>query len=294
MRVMHWNILADKLSGLYDKPGSNKVFKFASKECLQWDRRVQEIIKEIRKNDPDVFSLVELDKYEDIRQRLGGSYQGAELLRDGKKDGSGLFWRDGVYAAEQMLKDHIVVDGEKMPQALLAVKLKHVKTGKTFVHCVIHLKSDKKPAGEKLRVKQLNYVLDTLEKTFGTEIPLILNSDLNSSHVPLVGGAVALKKGEPRPAGTYEPEVYPLAMSDKRYEFTSAYKVVLGDEPWATSIKERPDKKYIYTIDYIFCSKNVKPVAVLDVFPEEAVPEESFPSELYPSDHECVVADVML
>merc|ERR1712241_1379244 len=101
-----------------------------------------------------------------------------------------------MFTKGKVLQGHVVADGKKTQQALLAVELTHNESKQKYVQCAIHLKSDKKPKGEVLRLAQIKNVLEELEKNFGTDLPLVMNSDMNSSHVTLVGGARALKDGE--------------------------------------------------------------------------------------------------
>jgi len=66
IRVMHWNILADGLSGsglsLINGYSKSLEKQFASpKECLVWDYRKWLILEEIAHYDPDIITLVELD-----------------------------------------------------------------------------------------------------------------------------------------------------------------------------------------------------------------------------------------
>jgi len=77
-RVMHWNILADKLSGYTEaltKP--DKVFA-CPPECLPWPYRRWRVLEEIATYDPDIITLVELDKGEDLMKDL--SPLGYELI----------------------------------------------------------------------------------------------------------------------------------------------------------------------------------------------------------------------
>lgn len=307
--VMHWNILADKLSGLYDKPGSSKVFVHAKKEDLQWEGRQQKILDFIlnkpSRPGPDIFDLCELDKFDSILKSIDYKYDGVCQLRaNNKKDGSGIFWRKDKFKLEKVVKDHIYVDGKLQDQVVLMVKLNCLAAkGKSLVYVTAHLKSDKKPAGEILRVKQTQNLLERLEREFpsaGVDLPVVFGVDLNSSHVALDGGKRPLPAGAPLNDKSYRPEVYPLITSDPRFGFQSAYKAVQGKEPWATSVKIRPGKKegtldkFEYTIDYIFVSKNVTPTDVLRVYQPAEVPEKAFPSALYPSDHELVAAKLVI
>lgn len=301
IKTAHWNILADKLSGLYDKPGSKKIFHKCPKDALVWEKRCKAIVAEILRQDPDVFTLCELDKFDDIIKALNGKYEGQLLLRKGKKDGSGIFWRSGMLEKGRELSTFVDVDGKQWEQVVLGIELA-TKDGKTrFIQACSHLKSDKKPEGEVLRQKQAADILAKLAAHFGTDTPLILNMDLNSSNVPLYKGSRPLKAGEEVGKDSYEPLVYPDILRNEAFGLKSAYKEVQGSEPWATSAKwrpegppENPDKKYEYCIDFIFVSKQITPVSVLEVFRPDQIPADAFPSADYPSDHELIAAELIL
>jgi len=193
------------------------------------------------------------------------------------------------------LQESLVVNDKTQDQIVLAVELLTADGKTRFVQATTHLKSSKSPKGEALREQQIAEVLDRVAAEMGTE-RVLLNTDLNSSHVTLVGGAKPLEEGQPMPEGddSYKPLAYPAIVQDPRFGFRSAYQAVQGKEPWATSVKIRPDKKYQYCIDYLFASQDVQPQSVLQVYQPGDVPDIAFPNADYPSDHMCIVADYIV
>lgn len=73
VRVMHWNILADGLTGknlAFDGFSKSLQKQFASsKESLQWEFRQWLILEEIAHYEPDIITLVELDSNQDYYGR---------------------------------------------------------------------------------------------------------------------------------------------------------------------------------------------------------------------------------
>jgi len=275
IRVMHWNILADKLA----YPDFKKGGFGCSYEDLDWSKcRKDKILAEILKYDPDVLIMVELDHYEDIRFLLQEDYGYASVWK--KKfasfyaDGTGIFWRKKRLLGKKIYKKALQKDdGRTADQVLVAVEfLPQESTGEDFMPFVAagcHLKSAKKSKGEQARLSQCKQILNILQTQF-RDHPIILGADLNSEY----------KDSE------YKALAYPYLVNNG---LVSSYANVRGKEPEFTSWKFRIDddnslakanqvkkvvKEFKYTIDYIFHSKDLKSMAVLEMPEEKEIDED--------------------
>jgi len=266
IRVMHWNILADKLAYPDLKEGAFGC----SYELLDWKKeRKDKICAEILKYDPDVLILVELDHYEDIRFLLQEDYGYDSVWK--KKfasfyaDGTAIFWKRKRLQAGKIYKKELRKEGgEVSDEVLVAVELKSESNFfPPFVAAGCHLTSEKKSPGEYLRLNQCKQILNILNFEFAKH-PIILGADLNSECQYKDYNALA----------------YPYIVNSG---LVSSYANVRRKEPDFTSWKFRIDEdirvskakkinkvvdEFKYTIDYIFHSKELTSLAVLEM-PEE-------------------------
>jgi len=289
IRVMHWNILADKLA----YPDLKKGGFACTFDLLDWSRcRKDKICAEILKYDPDVLIVVELDHFEDIRFLLQEDYEYASVWK--KKfgnfyaDGTGIFWKKQRLQAGKIYKKALQDEsGEAADQVFVAVEFMPNLATDDFVPFVAggcHLKSKKKSIGEQKRLYQCQQILNILETEFHNH-PIILGGDLNSEYKDMKYKALA----------------YPFLIDQG---LVSSYANVRGKEPEFTSWKFRIDednsvvktkkvrevvKEFKYTIDYIFHSKVLRSLAVLEMPEEKEIDNYDNPPEVDSSDLEAQV-----
>jgi len=268
IRVMHWNILADKLAYPDLKEGAFGC-PFA---LLDWGTRKDKICAEIIKYDPDVLILVELDHYEDIRFLLQEDYgyDSAWKKRFGSfcADGTGIFWKTERFEVGKILKQSLREEGGgEADQVLVAVELKSKFEGSDyfcpFVAAGCHLNAEERSTGEWIRLNQCKQILRILQNQF-VDHPIILGADLNSECE----------------YSKYKALAYPYIVNNG---LVSSYANVRGKEPDFTSWKFHIDEdmrvykakdvnkvveEFKYTIDFIFHSKELMSLAVLEM-PEE-------------------------
>lgn len=121
--ILHWNILADALAFAdLVKDG------FAcDNHVLSWqNNRKDKIITEILKHDPDVFGLVELDHYDDLRcilSRFGYESVWMKKNRDFYKDGGAIFWKRARFVKVDELLTTLKKNGKNTDQVLVSVRL---------------------------------------------------------------------------------------------------------------------------------------------------------------------------
>jgi len=275
--ILHWNILADALAFAdLAKDG------FAcGNNVLSWrNSRRDKIITEILRWKPDVFGLVELDHYDDLRSvfsRLGYDSVWLKKNRDFYKDGGAIFWNRDRFVKVDELLTPLQKNGKKADQVLVSVRLE-TRTGvkKSFAIGCVHLKSTKKASGEEARLDQAKQVLSHYEQKY-KDIPRILLADLNGESSENV-------------TRDYEPKAYPFIL-DTGYR--SVYKSVLGDEPDFTSWKFRAKEEFRYTIDFIFHTKDITSKSVLRMPSRDQFdPKLLLPSITMPSDHLPLVTEL--
>jgi len=289
IRVMHWNILADKLA----YPDLKKGGFACTFDLLDWSKcRKDKICAEILKYDPDVLIVVELDHFEDIRFLLQEDYEYASVWK--KKfgnfyaDGTGIFWKKQRLQAGKIYKKALQDErGEAADQVFVAVEFMPNLATDDFVPFVAggcHLKSKKKSIGEQMRRDQCEQIIKILNTEFHNH-PIILGGDLNSEYKDMKYKALA----------------YPFLIDQG---LVSSYANVRGKEPEFTSWKFRIDednsvvktkkahevvKEFKYTIDYIFHSKDLTSLAVLEMPEEKEIDDYYNPPEVDISDVEAQV-----
>jgi len=313
IRVMHWNVLADKLA----YPDFKKGGFGCSFEMLDWEKcRKDKVCAEIIKHEPDVVILVELDHYEDIRFILQEDFGYASVWKKKNKnfytDGTGIFWKKERFRSSRIYKKPLAKKlGSQVEadQVFVAVELSPALTGgEDFTPFVVggcHLKSTKKSKGENIRLDQCTQIMNILKEEF-EDFPIILGADMNAE----------------AKTSAYEALAYPFVLKNG---LVSSYETVLKAEPDYTSWKFRIDEdnnlfrgnmnvvEWKYTIDFIFHSEDLQTLAVLDI-PQECEIDNAYgdtmhqtedevafarrrcllPNARCPSDHLPIVADILL
>jgi len=312
IRVMHWNLLADKLA----YPDFKKGGFGCDFDLLNWNKwRKERVLAEIIKYDPDVLVLVELDHYEDIRFVLQEDFGYRSIWKKKNSnfytDGTGIFWKRNRFKSGIVYKKPLMKSLGKCKEAdqvFVAVELESLPDQEdnfgNFVVGGCHLKSTKKSIGEQIRLDQCEQVMRILKQEF-SGLPIVIGSDLNAEAT----------------AADYEALAYPYFVKSG---MVSAYQNVLKREPPYTSWKFRIDegshvseakkvKEWKYTIDFIFHSEELKSLNILQVPDEKDIdnaygekPEDGedviafarrrrlLPNERCSSDHLPILAEILL
>jgi len=307
IRVMHWNVLADKLAyGDLKKDGFG-CEAAGKKHLLDWEATRQPmIVSEVLRHDPDVISMVELDHFPEMLEALAShGYKGIWLKknRDFYADGTGLFYKTNRFkeakkVQQPFLKNGKEPEGKPADQIFCGISLENVRKEddfSPFLFAGFHLKSTKKEKGEQLRLDQAEQIIAIAEKEFPGMLR-ILCADLNGESLE-------------QQTRDYTPQAHPYLLKQNH---TSAYKDIQGNEPSYTSWKKRvsPEKQdedgnplprkeetFKYTIDFIFKSLEIKTTAVLDLPSEDQfkdIEDILLPCHKCPSDHLMLVADLQL
>jgi len=278
IRVMHWNILANSLSGSNKR--DEKSFD-CPPECLPWNFRRWRILEEIAIYNPDIITLVELDEGEDLMKDLGPlgyEMRFAKKVGD-SKDGTGIFWKSSQFQVFDDVLGPFNVEPPKdsslrLSQVFHCVGFQPTNGGIPFVVCGIHLKATKTQEGEGIRVAQIKDCIHRIHSTFHSGYPVIICGDFNASRVPWKG-------------------IKPMAVNVAlKAGYKSCYEKVMGHEPDYTSWKTRSGKTAKYTIDFLMTKGNICPMAVLGMVPEDKVPKFHFPNFQSASDHLSLVCDL--
>ncbi|XP_067944297.1 nocturnin-like isoform X2 [Watersipora subatra] len=274
LRVMTFNVLAQGLS-------SNSFIK-CPPEALDYEKRLDGIVKEISSFSPDLVCLQEVDMHSQLTARLPEymSYWSPKVsspclnVADNiGPDGSAILCKTSTL---KILSQHTVTlqaDGVPCNQILVAANVKLRNGHKVLLIC-LHLKA-KKPFAD-LRQQQGLHTLDFFKSKQAECDSVIIAGDLNS---------------EP------EEPVHKLLESSG---FESSYVAVTGKQPAYTTCKYRSvegaEVKQCKVEDYIY-AKNLSAKhklivdRILEVPPETALGEGRLPSMHYPSDHLSMVAD---
>ena len=329
-RVLQFNILADGLSGLRSDLGA---FSRAIPEAMAWETRKYQLLHEILQYDPDCITLQECDHYYDffLPKLTTFGYDGvyapkpasACLEVSENSDGCAIFVKRSrlrIASSETVtyaLSKGSVDDGSStlvmaMNQVGLIVTCDVIgKSGgvinggdNPLVVSTTHLKAKKSEMGEKYRDKEVNQLLQSINKTMRAlgvycNPLLILTGDLNAA---------------PDSKGTkYESMAYRSVKENKLGLRSLLNDDVASDK--ASDRLDRDDDGGIWTtwkarwkkgvenvakncIDYILYVPFVEggkaalePIAVLDLFKEEEIGEMLLPNSKYPSDHVAIAAD---
>jgi len=305
VRVMHWNILADKLAyGDQAKDGFGCEAE-GQKALLSWnDFRLPRILSEIERQNPDLICLVELDHYPDLIKALEPlGYEGTWMKKNRAfyADGTGLFWKTERFIKVKEVKQPFwknKAEGKQADQIFVGVELKsnNADDFQSFLFTGCHLKSTKAEKGEKMRLDQAQQIME-IAKTEFPNLPMIMGADLNG-------------ESKENQTQAHAPQAHPYLLDAG---LTSAYKDGLGHEPRFTSWKKRvspqktdddgnikPSKvaEFKYAIDFIFKSAAIKTIRVL-AFPNESQFSKDdlkilLPNRKCPSDHLPLVSDLLL
>eukprot|EP00495_Collosphaeridae_sp_1-RS-2012_P003926 TRINITY_DN324_c0_g1_i1.p1 TRINITY_DN324_c0_g1~~TRINITY_DN324_c0_g1_i1.p1 ORF type:complete len:331 (+),score=65.32 TRINITY_DN324_c0_g1_i1:304-1296(+) len=186
IRVMHWNILADGLAGtglLLEGYKKSLEKQFASpKECLEWKYRKWLILEEIAHYDPDIITLVELDKsHAQTNEGKAESLQywlenlGYDLSYKWRESGvafhgTGFFWKTKILKREYETIWADLEGGQIFGLIRFSLQHSKAKPAAKLAVCALHLDSKKNTGGEKIRANQiwnalnwLNYKVELVE-----------------------------------------------------------------------------------------------------------------------------------
>ena len=181
--ILQWNILSNKLS-------TNNIFPKVDENCLKWENR-KKLIKEIlKKENPDILILDEIDNFNNFKR---------EIIDDLKiKYNGGFFERldkyMGIYIGinpdkfslieQKKIKFHgnDIENKNKFeslsPQIFIFSKILEIKTKDTFYLIVSHLKAKKE--NENIRLIQINEILQYIKENGLVNQNIILVGDFNA------------------------------------------------------------------------------------------------------------------
>lgn len=272
VRVLHWNVLAQKLTDGFDK---------SDPRCLVWEHRRPLFDQEFNKKRGDgslfwdVVCTAECDEHaaffaDEENPRWVGHYGAKPNSFTG---GTSVFANADKFTVLDVHCEHFKDDdGSDMSQNWVALDLEDKATGAQFVVLGTHLKA--KPPMAPVREQQAAQLVELVAERFaGREV--IVVGDMNDT-----------------------PDA--VCMQTLKGSFDSAYETLLGEEPAFTTHKYRPKEGMVTrTIDYIFTQNEAAreetraqgawTISSLDAFyelPAEAdLPEGGYPTPTYPSDH---------
>tara|TARA_A100001035_G_scaffold33787_1_gene22621 strand:- start:817 stop:1869 length:1053 start_codon:yes stop_codon:yes gene_type:complete len=252
--VMQFNVLAD---GLAQTGGFTKC----SSSSLEWEARMPLIEQEIRKVNPDVLCLQEVNMPQDFARFLPGhamlfcpKLDSPAQAAGALPDGCAMFIRrDKFHILDAQVFYYNSLDPDKAKSAggiVVGVKDKRNKQGLVFA--TTHLKAKEKPEFELIRNDQLTQLLQKVEGmsqmtcgyTNASQVPIILTGDFNS---PPTESCYKLMR-----ARQFE-SVYSTQCNTKRAMGSHAVdeEAYAAGEPEFTTMKVR-ESLVKRTIDYIW------------------------------------------
>ena len=245
---MHWNILADKLTGNLDKVPS---------QYLEWDFRWKLMQQQIDQARPDFIGLSEVDRYDQIKDYMESKgYRGYLGMKSNGISGSAIFWRADKYLCEyrQMTKfdpksSHIFVYGK--------FRAVDGSRHKDLIFAEAHLKAKKDNEQERLeQVLRLVEFKRETEAFFEDQFPVIIAGDFNDEpNSDVISQVMEYDFIDAHGLKNIE---YPKDIENEEEVTNYADKIenAANDYPEFTTFKYRNKEGFVKrTIDYLFISK---------------------------------------
>jgi len=269
LRVAQFNILANGLSAKRPDLGG---FKNADMAFLNWSYRKKLIIQEIARANSHFIGMQEVDEFEDLSRELSKlGYEGSFIPKvnspclefSENPDGCAIFYKSTRFKIKNPESESFRIGDDNQVAAVLVLEDKE-NPGESYTVCAAHLKATKDDAGESIRLKQVQVVMEKVKSTAAKYScrASFLCVDLNG----IPSGEAYLK------GSTVMNSSMPLLME--------------GKEPPFTTFKKRGEHETRHTIDYIFFETymeglDLKPGRYLKI-PQDIEPS---PNWTYPSDH---------
>eukprot|EP00123_Amoebidium_parasiticum_P011351 comp20666_c1_seq1/m.26830 comp20666_c1_seq1/g.26830 ORF comp20666_c1_seq1/g.26830 comp20666_c1_seq1/m.26830 type:complete len:338 (-) comp20666_c1_seq1:331-1344(-) len=300
VRVLCYNVLAQ----CYVKSAQ---FPESGSANLRWATRSKRLEAELARHNADILCLQEVDSYEPFWQpaltRLGydgQSYEPRTMVRKGKQDGSGVFWRQSQFrlveshkvhfndvdTAPELLDlkadrppDHFIRDCVASIVALEPTSPLPHATHPGIIVASAHLFWD--PKCQDVKVAQAWWLLKCLAEfrqrhpTYPVMVAADFNGTHDSSHVQLMTNPA------PVPDDATSAHFTPLAASTHLVPLLSAY-------PPDTSVVTNFTPDFRETIDHILHTPDIQvcgvpPLPKMQEFVDAGF--KGFPSPNFPSDH---------
>jgi len=240
IRILTWNILSEKLNNITD----------------EWNIRVNKIVEIINENDPDIFCLQELDRFEDIKENFAENYISQFIpkhVRDNKDemvDGCAMFVKKDKFKVNHIIDELIIPNTS---QIFIYMCLQFINTNKLIHIVTTHLKA--KSQFTKIRVNQINVLLKLFENVSD---PCILCGDLNAF-----------------------PHSQPLKICYDN-NFRSSYSYDECDCTTFTVVAKNDNYTLKKTVDYILYKGNIVPISNVYFDNIDDIPTKDIPSDHVP------------
>ncbi|PAA71156.1 hypothetical protein BOX15_Mlig030602g1, partial [Macrostomum lignano] len=291
-RVLHWNILAQALTGA--EGGSH--FDRVEPGVTSWERRRWYLLRELLRFQPDILCLNEVDIYDYLLENLAPlGYRGCFRAKPRSPclsfpgnfgpDGTAILYNTHRFECLQSETGLLIEpneDGTEFLDApsgagsqvfvLLRLRLLNPPAtddsdggGELWV-AATHLKA--KVTFSNLRLLQTKALITALKERVPANSPLLLCGDFN---------------GE-----SFEPFYNVIVQSG--LDIASAYKQ--PEEPPFTTFKYvgKSAEPQARGIDYIWY-RRLRPLALLEIPPRDSVESNGLPCAAFPSDHFCLSVD---
>ena len=283
VRFLQFNMLAQGLSSSPEYGG----FRKSPREALDFASfRKFRLLEEMIRFSPDVLAVEEMDHFDDffLPALSHFGYEGvffpklnSPCLKFGDSnysDGCALFWKsDMLSLASRKDIRYESTDSSVWSQVAILARLKTVRSGRTFLVGVTHLKSKEGEKNEKRRTESLKQLLQHASETKNSHEPVVILGDFNTD----AEGHDYLS--------TYKTIMeHPLGLK-------SAYRTN-SKEPEYTTCKVRKQET-CHTIDYIWVPEDTVILSKLEIPDKSSLPDCRLPCFEYPSDHLSIGCDVL-
>lgn len=262
--------------------------------CLKWEHRRNLLKQEILSSGADIVCLEEVDHFQDYFQPslAHAGFEGVFTPKhdspclDSKPnngpDGCAIFYKSSCYKLidkKELRLQHRAQPEDPVAvsnQVALIVKLECLTQADSSSNpqlcvAVTHLKA-KRPY-EQIRYTQGQYLLEEVTR-YNDHLPTIVCGDFNAPPTE---------------------KVYSVFEQHSSQLASAYYTASEGREPEFTSWKHREAGESIYTIDYIWYTKNQLQLSAVWSLPSrECIGANGLPALQYPSDHLALGAELTL
>lgn len=249
MKILHWNILADKSADT-----SPYGFPHVDPAVLAWEFRQPRIVQILKDENPDLVSLVEVDRITDLRRELKDKYECILFSQCTERSGQAIFVRKEFtrLRVPKLFPQCFSLPGNR---SLLMVQF-DFESGRQLVFATTHLKA--KPEFSKMRVQQVGAMLRILDPI---PLPQVVCGDFND-----------------------------VPTSDCMKEMLRTFRLTIPEDTVSTCKKR--EVLVMRRIDYIL-TRGVKLSGRIPAFDTLEIPEVGLPSKNFPSDHLYLTAQTL-
>ncbi|GMH37741.1 hypothetical protein BSKO_05614 [Bryopsis sp. KO-2023] len=179
-KMMSYNILADELALKH----ARELYPHVPRWCLEWNRRWQMILEDIKEQSPDILCLQEVDHFAQVSEALAKEgYEGHFAQRSGgRSDGCATFWRSASFSMLKMETIHYS-DFDLRDNVALLVLLQPINQTEDNARCLvignIHVLFN--PKRGEIKLAQTRILMNAMNTMMAGGAFGIMTGDFNST-----------------------------------------------------------------------------------------------------------------